>query len=858
MKKQEHLILAALLHDIGKFFERAELLGEYRNDAEQEQQDCPKAKEGYRSHKHVLHTHRFCEILSEHVHFLRPEEYQRNRQADQHWINLAVRHHVSGTPLEKIVMHADHLASAEREKGNYYEKRVHQKTYLESMLERVNLQGQNKETKYRLPLEEGIPETSCVFPAHRNTLKLEAKTNEYGQEIWLSPKLVQDKYAKLAQSMLHDLKSLPQQQSASPQALRSTITSLLALFKRYLVQVPAATNVVHADISLFDHLRVTAAITEGLFWHHEARNELENTQAILQEETPKWRLICGDFSGIQSFIFRITSKGAANALRGRSLYIQLLCDAVSEHLLRKLGLFPTARIYSSGGKFYLLIADVLEEPLRKAVDEVNAWLFKEFGGEVFLGLGVATVCAADFQGGKMSEKWREANDDLAKNRLQRFSSQMNAYFFAPISPLKEGSHCHVCGRNEEGIDLKPEENRSVCKQCRQLENLGKNLADTSYLFWTWEQDRKIAHDLSKTLHCQTFPEPLNLDIYFLKNPPDFSVMKELPDSHLEKLNQQNCLDGNLNGYACSVRWLGKWERDKDSGKYEFDQFAENAEGLKRLGVLRMDVDNLGQMFMRGFKWDKQNQEEMGSLSRVATLSRQLDLFFSAYLPQLLRNFEKVQIIYAGGDDLFLLGSWNELPEAARQIQQEFSVYCTGNPDIGISGGMSLIRGKFPISRAAELAGEAEKTAKMFKRKNDQNGLKKNAFRMLETTIGWEDFEALKKLRDLLLETMEKDRSILSRMRKIVAAHHKHEQLLHRRDGLNAQQIAEMVRWGPWRWQMVYNLSRLSKRDGSLKETIEALQNAILNNQVSGDQTTTDVLDWLQLPTRWAEFLKRRS
>lgn len=107
MQQLDHVVFAALLHDIGKFFERAERLGEYRSNEAQQQMDCPwHRQEGYWSHKHVLHTRRFCELLAECVTILQPEEYQRSRNADQHWINLAVRHHVSASPLEKLVAHA--------------------------------------------------------------------------------------------------------------------------------------------------------------------------------------------------------------------------------------------------------------------------------------------------------------------------------------------------------------------------------------------------------------------------------------------------------------------------------------------------------------------------------------------------------------------------------------------------------------------------------------------------------------------------------------------------------------------------------------------------------------------------------
>ncbi len=123
---------------------------------------------------------------------------------------------------------------------------------------------------------------------------------------------------------------------------------------------------------------------------------MDRPETFTDLDTAKWRLVCGDFSGIQDFIYNIVSAGAARGLRGRSFYIQLLCDGVSEHLLRRLGLYPTSRIYSSGGKFYLLLPDCLESRLRNEVDKVNKALLAAFQGKVFLGLGIAQVCAPGF------------------------------------------------------------------------------------------------------------------------------------------------------------------------------------------------------------------------------------------------------------------------------------------------------------------------------------------------------------------------------------------------------------------------------------------------------------------------------
>ena len=53
-----------------------------------------------------------------------------------------------------------------------------------------------------------------------------------------------------------------------------------------------------------------------------------------------------------------------------------------------------------------------------------------------------------------------------------------------------------------------------------------------------------------------------------------------------------------------------------------------------MSVLRADVDNLGKTFMSGFV-DKKGNDRYVTLSRTATLSRQLSLFFKYYISSIL-------------------------------------------------------------------------------------------------------------------------------------------------------------------------------------------------------------------------------
>ena len=101
-----------------------------------------------------------------------------------------------------------------------------------------------------------------------------------------------------------------------------------------------------------------------------------------------------------------------------------------------------------------------------------------------------------------------------------------------------------------------------------------------------------------------------------------------------------------------------------------EDMAEVSEGIHRLGVLRMDVDNLGTVFQKGLA-------QRATISRVSTLSFNLSLFFEGWINAFLKreNFQnRTYLIYSGGDDLFLVGSWDKIIEAAYEIRKAFGRY----------------------------------------------------------------------------------------------------------------------------------------------------------------------------------------
>ncbi len=127
---------------------------------------------------------------------------------------------------------------------------------------------------------------------------------------------------------------------------------------------------------------------------------MKSHRTMLSETAGKERflLVAGDVSGIQDFLYTITSKGAAKGLRGRSLYLQLLSEAAAKFMLRELGYPPANLIYSGGGHFYLLISSADEKRLQDLKLTLERALLKMHHGDMFLALGWTKMTARDLQG----------------------------------------------------------------------------------------------------------------------------------------------------------------------------------------------------------------------------------------------------------------------------------------------------------------------------------------------------------------------------------------------------------------------------------------------------------------------------
>jgi CRISPR-associated protein Csm1 len=274
----------------------------------------------------------------------------------------------------------------------------------------------------------------------------------------------------------------------------------------------------------------------------------------------------------------------------------------------------------------------------------------------------------------------------------------------------------------------------------------------------------------------------------------------------------------------------------------------------------MDVDELGRVFSEGVP-------DL-TLPKLSALSGAMDLFFSGYLNVLVRAQAEndLYIIYAGGDDLFIVGAWHHLPDLAEAIRNQFKAFTGNNPVLSLSGGITLEGAKFPLYRAAERAGEAEGKAKGHTR---PDGGAKDALCFLDTVVGWEDWGVVRQQKDEILwligvrDSSEDKRRLSRALLQVVQSIH---QLY--RTGLrdarrrvrreNRQRPPDkklplpkpQMFFGRWAWMQAYSLVRMARRsrDDKVKTRIMDLQKALMQPAM---------VRYSGLAARWAEYLTRR-
>lgn len=496
---------------------------------------------------------------------------------------------------------------------------------------------------------------------------------------------------------------------------------LLLLLEKYLSQVPEhsyVTAISWPDTSLYHHLRSTASIGWCMYLYltaHKVDWEQENLKrTIAARKEARYLLVGADLSGIQKFIYTITSKAALKTVRARSFFLDLLVESAAVQLCRALGLGRFNIIYASGGGFYLLAPNTEEckKQIRDFQESFNNYLYSTFGPSLYLCLAYTALSGEDLKGkrGRLQAAWGEVQRELhlGKNRKWQFLLTADPAGF--LGPKPVTAECTICHRSNEvkAVQL-DEDTLELCSFCQAMIQLGKILPeiDSFYEAVPGAAVKGLAIQVKDCIYTFGGQPSAIVGEYQMRQP------WQLPS-------------GNWPVIPFPV---GSYYSQK-----EFTELAGLALGDKKIGVVRMDVDHLGQLFARGL--------QEATFARLSDLSSRLNIYFKYYLPRLLEKIEggmlpvearkiPVNIVYAGGDDLFLVGTWDAALEAAWAINNDFRLYTALNPDITISGGLVIADEKVALYKLADLAAAAEGKAK-------DDG--RNRLGLLGTSLTWQEME----------------------------------------------------------------------------------------------------------------------
>ncbi|MDI6886309.1 MAG: type III-A CRISPR-associated protein Cas10/Csm1, partial [archaeon] len=432
--------LAALLHDIGKFWQGT---GE--------------------SGTHAELSNRF---IREYV----PEQW-RGAAGIVSLHHDPTKYNFEGYKQLKTIVCADWLSSGERRELAGEEERGRRKdTPLRSIFLEIDI-GKGKSTaQYYYPIKKLELEKEVIFPK-----PLEGREED---------RLTRD-YDLLWKDFVDEVKRIKEITDFD-----AYFNTLYYLLQKYTWCVPSAVWRSKPDVSLFDHLKTTCAIASCLYDTDEIyldnvlkalekrrRKEERRKEELSEEEKGalcdnKFLLIGGDVSGVQKFIYSITSKGAVKGLRGRSFYLELFSESIAKYILRELNLPVTNLLYCGGGHFYILAPSVLEGDLGRIRKIIAKRLLEIHRGELYLVLDWRHLSADDFQKEKFGKAWEGIGINLARKKKRKFEEifELHEEIFGPLDGGGTRKTCDICGTEEE---VQEEEERRICNFCKSLEGLAK-------------------------------------------------------------------------------------------------------------------------------------------------------------------------------------------------------------------------------------------------------------------------------------------------------------------------------------------------------------------------------------------------
>lgn len=787
----EEIIIAAWLHDVGKFAQRADVSELY--DKELEGQYCKKTKDGRYTHQHVIYTEGFLskyrDVLPDSVNW-------------EHVKNLAANHHNPSSYYDWIIAEADRLSSGsdrcnvlgltDSEKENDFdEEKEKLKFYEKPMLHILST----------LQLDDK-PEPKKAYCR----MSVLDKDNVLASENYKTSK---EEYKKLWVDFVKDFQKL---QNLS---YDNFLLSLNSLLERYWWCIPSATNV-DADISLYQHSKTTAAFATTLF-QYQKEISAEKESDLKKYEENKFMFINGDISGIQKYIFDLkTTKDNAKLLRAKSFQLWALGEILSQYITKEFGVTYANVMTSAGGKFIVLVPNTAksQELLPQIQLEIEEYFLNEFAGKLAVIISEGkTACCLDLQKENVQTLINKIGDeaDIAKSKkMQKVLQKHNAVLEKQYDDLQKNGECPKCGIFAASA-LEGEDDERECASCKTLTDIGRKLVKSAKVVLKTDKLLPFGQMIKLYKENQDCDFSYSINEYKAGFPvmylpyvaPKFSY---LADNDIEKLKLYAERENSI---------------DFENDLLTFEDIANLSTGNKKLAMFKADIDNLGLVF-------SQSLGDRMSFSRYADLSHMLHYFFSSFYAWFVNSKtdqhgklykERIYTVFSGGDDLCILGSWDTVLQFALDFRKALTKFTNNNPSVTISGGITLVNSKVPVRNIAD---EAEDLLEKSKAKDG-----KNAITVFGTTVSWEEYEKCLEDGKYLQEQLKLNKTDSKKgvstgvIYKFLDFANRAEKILGNKDDSKIADVSELINMKDriWKSNMIYVVTRNVKNNEEAKKKL---------------------------------------
>lgn len=259
------------------------------------------------------------------------------------------------------------------------------------------------------------------------------------------------------------------------------LNSLLEAIENYGSYIPACSET--PDISVYDNAKLSAALALCIYdWLKDNGIEDHSSELISGHaellKKKVFMVFSADISGIQSFIYNISSKGALKGLRARSFWLEVMLENIIDDMLDRLELPRCNVMYTGGGHTYLILpnTDRVRAEIGCFTRELNEWFENNFGIELYIGCGFCECSADDLNNrpvGSYRNIFRRVSEMISVAKINRYSAE-EIIRLNSRNPEDYERECVICRRSDR---LKNSDGMCCCEICAGLLALSGSITD---------------------------------------------------------------------------------------------------------------------------------------------------------------------------------------------------------------------------------------------------------------------------------------------------------------------------------------------------------------------------------------------